>query len=63
MQEENRRTVKPAEASMDWKPNVHTIAGTGNRTRDSLVQSKETNAALTCFPIGCREQAHKAFPF
>ena len=50
MQEENQRTVKPVEASMDWKPNAHKIAGTGNRTRDSLVQSEETTAALTRFP-------------
>ena len=44
MQEENRRTVKPAEASMDWKPNTHTIVGTANQTQDSLVQSEETTA-------------------
>ena len=36
---------------MDWKPNAHTIAGTGNRTRDSLVQSEELPAALTRFHI------------
>ena len=32
--EKLRRTVKSAEANMDWKSNAHTIAWTGNRTRD-----------------------------
>ena len=55
MQEEKQRTVKPAEASVDWKPNAHTIAKTGNQTWDSLVQSEETTAALlTRFPTATR---------
>ena len=39
---------KPVRASMDWKPNAHTAAGTRNRSRDALVQSEEITAALTC---------------
>ena len=41
---------KPVRASMDWKPNAHTAAGTRNRSRDALVQSEEITAALTCSP-------------
>ena len=45
MQQENR-------TNMDWKPNAHTIAWTGNETWDSLVQSGETRFRyrLTCGP-------------
>ena len=31
---------------------MHVSAGTGNRTRDSLVQSEGRFAVLTCFPLG-----------
>ena len=32
---------EPAEASLDWKPNGHNSAGTGNRTRAPVVHSAE----------------------
>ena len=46
---ENCKTCR--KANMAWKPNAHTITGTGNQAWDLVVQSKETvTAALTCFP-------------
>ena len=50
---------KPAEASLDWKPNAHTAAGTRNRSRDALVQSEEITAALTCSPYDGKGWVHQ----
>ena len=46
MQEKNRSARrKPAEVSLDWKQ-MRISGGTGERTRDPLVQSEGRYAAL-----------------
>ncbi len=51
MQEENRSTRgKPAEASLDWKPNGHTMPGLGIEPGLSGPQHRGSTAPLPASP-------------